>query len=297
MKRFINIFVILSSIAGLILFTGCPGDDESAPRILFPESMDLHQDTTILLYQHFEDPGVFVEDNKDYQDDIELESDFEDEISLTPDGRVRSTGDFEITYTATDQAGNESEEVRTVRVTNPSEVIDGTYDVEGDYAQINDTTFTSRISPDNRTAGVVRFSKAYVHDVDGDGIYLKINGYLYSPEHSEDITDPTSSPSTTIGWLGSRDDSDVPFYEEMYYSQAMPLMTRYDYLHIPTQTFVDSVHEVTHTIRGIDDDSDLPRSRAYFNSHGDVVTVELHYNVSASNVPGGEAVRETYTPR
>ncbi|MDA3819788.1 MAG: hypothetical protein PF590_04930, partial [Candidatus Delongbacteria bacterium] len=231
MKRFLTSIIVLISIVGLIVFTGCPDDDTTKPSIYF----DQPQDTTVLLYTVFEDPGVLVEDNKDFAEDVTVISDFEDEMSLYNSGRLRSTGDYEITYTATDLAGNSMEEIRTVHVVNPAEIVAGSYNVTATYENIADTSFRGRISSDPREAGQIRFSKSYFHLYEGEPTYLKAEGRLYSPDHSPDMTDPTVEPGEHVGWLGIGNDStDIPFYDNLYYSETMPLMPRYDYIHLPT---------------------------------------------------------------
>jgi hypothetical protein len=296
MKRLISIFVILSSITGLILFTGCPDDDVTKPRILFPESMELHQDTVVLLQRTFEDPGVYVEDNKTFNENIILESDFEDEINLTNDGKTRFTGEYEITYTATDEAGNEAEAVRTVRIANPAELIEATYDVEGSYNNIEDTTFISRISPDARTPGKIRFSKTYVHNENNEDLYLRINGYLYSPDHSPDVTSSTVDPTETAGLLGTPGDVDNPFYSDMYYHETMDVMDRYEYIYIPLQ--YDTLNNIEYTLAGrTDNETNLPKSKIFYGANDVVTKVEIQYNISAENIPGGETAKEVYTPR
>jgi len=294
MKRFLTSIIVLISIIGLVVFTGCPNDDTIKPSIYF----DQPQDTTVLLYTVFEDPWVLVEDNKDYAEDITVESDFEDEMSLYNSGRLRSTGEYEITYTATDLAGNTSEDIRTVTVVNPAEIVAGSYNVTADYENISDTSFRARISADPREAGRIRISKSYLHLYEGEPTYLKAEGRLYSPDYSPDMTDPTVQPSDFIGWLSVNKDSiDIPFYDDMYYSEAMPLMPRYDYIHLPTIEKTDSVADINHKIVGRKDDDGYPRSKITYN--GDFVTkIELYYTVTNLDDPGqgAEKVEEIFIP-
>ncbi|MFW5805636.1 MAG: immunoglobulin-like domain-containing protein [Bacteroidales bacterium] len=293
MKRFLTNIIVLISIVGLIVFTGCPNDDTIKPSIHF----DQPQDTTVLLYTVFEDPGVLVEDNKDYAEDITVESDFEDEMSLYNSGRLRSAGEYEITYTATDIAGNTSEDVRTVTVVNPAEIAAGSYIVTADYERIKDTSFRARISADPREAGRIRFSKSYLHLYEGEPTYLKAEGRLYSSEDSPDMTDPTVEPNDFFGWLGSNEDAEFPFYDGMYYTETMPLMPRYDYIHLPTIEKKDSVADINHKIVGRKDDDGYPRSKITYN--GDFVTkIELYYTVTNLDDPGqgAEKVEEIFIP-
>ncbi|MGC9332163.1 MAG: immunoglobulin-like domain-containing protein [Bacteroidales bacterium] len=295
MKRFLTSIIVLISIVGvMIVFTGCPKDDTTPPSIYF----DQLQDTTVLLYTLFEDPWVLVEDNKDFAEDITVKSDFEDNISLYSSGRLRRTGDYEITYTATDLAGNSSNKIRTIHVKNPAEIVVGSYNVTATYDNQPDTTFRALISADTREAGRIRFSKSYFHLYEGEPTYLKAEGRLYSPVHSPDMTIPTVEPGEHVGWLGiDNDNTDIPFYDTLYYSETMPLMTRYDYIHIPTIYKTDTIAGINHKIVGRKDVNGYPMSKITFN--GDIVTkIELYYTVTNTQHPewGAEKVEEIFIP-
>ncbi|MEA3448672.1 MAG: hypothetical protein U9Q98_09550 [Bacteroidota bacterium] len=295
MKKTLFYSISLLSLTSLVLFTGCKKNGPIPPSIYF----DQPQDTTILLYTVFEDPGVMVEDNSDNPEDIEVTSDFENVMLRLSTGEVRRTGDYEITYTATDTEGNQYEDVRTVQVVNPAEIIAGSYDVQGTYDNIENTTFITNITADAGQAGSVHFSKTYVHDVDGNTVYLNLTGLLYSPDHSPDITDPATAPDDYTGWLGTPDNPGTPFYAGMYHYETMPMMNRYDYIHIPTHEITEETSGTNYIITGKKDpDTDLPVSRIHYT--GDNITqIELHYSISDQDNPGqgaGDAV-EIYTPR
>jgi hypothetical protein len=204
-------------------------------------------------------------------------------MSLYNSGRLRSTGDYEITYTATDLAGNSMEEIRTVHVVNPAEIVAGSYNVTATYENIADPSFRGRISSDPREAGQIRFSKSYFHLYEGEPTYLKAEGRLYSPDHSPDMTDPTVEPGEHVGWLGIGNDStDIPFYDNLYYS---------------TIEKKDSVAEINHKIVGRKDANGYPLSKITYN--GDFITkVELYYTVTNLDHPeqGAEKVEEIYIP-
>ncbi|MFW5805637.1 MAG: immunoglobulin-like domain-containing protein [Bacteroidales bacterium] len=294
MKKIIFHSILVLSLTSLVLFTGCKDPNPIPPTIIF----DQPQDTTILLYTVFEDPGVIVEDNSDNSEDIEVTSDFDDVMLRLSTGEVRRTGDYEITYTATDTEGNHAEDIRTVQVVNPAEIITGSYEVQGTYDNIDNTTFVANITADAGQAGNVHFSKTYVHDVDGNSVYLNLTGLLYSPDHSPDITDPAIAPDDNIGWLGTSDDPGTPFYAGMYHYETMPLMPRYNYIHIPSYEVTEEASDINYIITGKKDtDTDLPLSRIHYS--GDNITqIELHYNISDQDNPaqGADNVDEIYTP-
>lgn len=292
MKSLRNLIIFIA-VSGLIMFvSSCTDPDTTAPTIYFTQS----QDTTVLLLTPFTDPGVYVEDNKDLNAEIEVESDFEDAITLNLDGELRIAGTYEITYTAKDLAGNESEDIRTVNVKNVAEIIAGSYDVNAVYENIADTNFTSSISADSRSAGKVRFTKSYYHSVGGEKIYLKVDAWLYSPDHSLDITNSGIEVDPYYGWMCTPDNPDEPFFYNMDYQTAMEVMPRYTYLHIPYQEFEDTAgNEIEYQIIGKrNNDSGLPESRITYV--GDQVTeVTLKINVTRGGVT--DRITETYLPR
>ncbi|MDA3819789.1 MAG: hypothetical protein PF590_04935 [Candidatus Delongbacteria bacterium] len=295
MQKTLIYSILLLSLTILVLFTGCEKRRTIPPSIYF----DQPQDTTVLLYTVFEDPGVMVEDNSDNPEDIEVTSDFEDVMLQLSTGEVRRTRDYEITYTATDTDGNQYEDIRTVHVINPAEIIAGSYDVQGTYDNIEDATFVANITADAGQAGNVHFSKAYVHDVDGNTVYLNLTGLLYSPDYSPDITDPATAPDDYTGWLGTSDNPGTPFYAGMYHYETMPLMNRYDYIHIPTHEITEETSGINYIITGQKDpDTDLPLSMIHYS--GDNITqIDLHYTISNQDNPGqgADKVDEIYTPR
>jgi hypothetical protein len=291
MKRLLNLFTLSALFAGTILLTGCPGSDTIPPKIYFTQA----QDTTVLLQTPLADPGVYVEDNKDVLADITVTSDFDDVISLNSNGDVRSAGVFEVTYTATDLAGNTSEDIRTITVLNVAEVLAGSYDVNGNYENINDTLYSGSISADRRDAGKIRFSKSYLHSDNGDLIYLKVEGWLYSDEYSLDITNSAYEADEDFGWMALPEDPDVPYFYDMTPEAAMELIPRYTYLDIPTQTVADSTGQVTVTFKGqTEEDGKTPRSRITYVGN-QVSKIELKVNVTKNGMV--DRVTEIYTPK
>lgn len=291
MKSLRNLIILFATIGLIVFVSSCNDPDTTAPTIYFTQS----QDTTVLLLTPFTDPGVYVEDNKDLNAEIEVESDFEDAITLNLDGELRIAGTYEITYTAKDLAGNESEAIRTVNIKNVAEIIAGSYDVNANYENVSDTNFTSSISADSRSAGKVRFTKSYYHSVGGDKIYLKVDGWLYSPDHSLDITNTSNQVDEYYGWMCTPSNTDEPFFYNMDYSTAMEIMPRYTYIHVPYQEFEDTAgNQIEYQIIGQRDENDLPESRITYV--GDQITeIVLKLNVTRGGVT--DRITETYLPR
>lgn len=295
MKSYITYFIVILGIGSMIFLTGCLGKDQTGPTIYF-----YNQDTTVPIYKVITDPGIIVEDNKDYEADITVESDFEDEVYIDNDGRAWRTGDYEVKYKATDLAGNFTEEIAMVRVKNPSEIIANTYNVVGDYqgiGNIDDTSFIGIITPSNRYAGAVRFSKIYPHTVNGELVYLNIEANMYHPDFCADITDNSVDADEKIRWMGTATDPTKPFYHDMTYTETMEKMTRYTYLDIPQKNYADSVLGEYYNVRGRKDlNSGLPLSKIEFFENGQVkkITLKLFIDPNAS---GSFNATETYTVR
>jgi len=291
MKSLKNLIITLAILGFVFALSSCNPDDNTPPTIYFTQS----QDTTVLLQTLFEDPGVYVEDNKDLNAEIDVESDFYDELSFNvADSTLRVTGDYEITYTATDLSGNEAEAIRNVSVINVSSAIAGSYDVTADYEDVPNRNFTSSISADSRRSGKIRLTKSYMHTIEEDDIYLKVEAWLYSPDHSLDITSSSVEVNENFGWMATPDNPNEPFFFNMDAETALSIMPRYTYLHIPNQTFADSVNEAAYQIRGRRDDDGLPRS--YITYVGDQLTEVV---IKATVTRGGsvDRITETYIPR
>jgi hypothetical protein len=290
MKRILISFILLSLLAGGLLFVGCEPDDTTKPRIYFTQP----QDTIVLLLTQFEDPGVYVEDNKDVSADIKVESDFEDVIDLNTNGELRRTGIYEITYIATDLSGNTAEAVRTVNVVNVGEIIAGSYDVVGTYEDVPDDNFVSTISADARYAGRVRFSRVYNHEDGDDQIWLRVNAWLYSDTKSLDITNPANEADEYFGWTTTPDNPNEPFFYEIGHTAAFEEMKEFTYLHIPTQNFVDSLGIAEFTIRGQAESDGMPRSKVVYE-FDQLKQIELQINVTRSG--NTDRITEIYVPR
>jgi len=275
----------------LITIIGCKKNDETPPTIQFTEA----QDTTVLLQTLFEDPGVFVEDNKDLTAEIEVESDFYDQLSFNTDNTLRLTGNYEITYTATDLSGNEAEAIRNVSVINVSSAIAGSYDVTAVYENVPNKNFTSSISADSRRSGKVKFTKSYMHTSNESEISLNFEAWLYSNEHSLDITNSSVEPNEYFGWMATPDNPNEPFFLNMYAETALNLMPRYTYLHIPTQTITGLESDATYQIKGRNnDDTELPLSRITYVGE-QLTEIVINATVTYNETP--DRITETYVPR
>ncbi len=103
-------------IAGSLLITSCKKDDVTNPVVTLTGS-----DMTVSLQGTFNDPGATANDNKDGK------------LSPAVSGNVNTNlkGVYDLTYTATDAAGNSGSAVRRVTVVNDADGINGSYNVAG----------------------------------------------------------------------------------------------------------------------------------------------------------------------
>jgi hypothetical protein len=135
---------ILSSAAcllltGAMIFTGCNKEDTSAPSITLLGDASM----SIFIGETFADPGYKATDldGKDNESDITA--------SVTKTGVVDNTksGDYTITYSVADEAGNKSVDVkRTVSVKHRAASISGLYSVTESCTGVPSSPFNSNIT-------------------------------------------------------------------------------------------------------------------------------------------------------
>jgi hypothetical protein len=117
MKNKIALFrLLLIAFAFTTVFSSCSDDDDTTPPSI---SLNGDQFMTINLQQNFVDPGATAIDDEDGS------------VTVTTSGSVdnNQTGDYTLTYSATDAAGNTATETRVVTVVNQlsSSPWDGAY--------------------------------------------------------------------------------------------------------------------------------------------------------------------------
>lgn len=251
-------------------------------------------DTTVLLFSKFTDPGFEAEDNLTKTEYLILEDDLEDVLLLNDAGYIRKTGEYTITYSATDEAGNIGTATRAITVENISAPFAGAYFTNLTAQQITDTMYTSTIAVDTRVPGRLSFPKVYAHR-DGaefaENIYFKVYADLYKPEISDEY-------SETIAYMGNPTDKETPFFEIMTYSEAIEEILSFERLMIPAQTFTDALGNV-YTISGVADPAnpDMPYSRIEYLGESTTITkIYLELNVTKDGVYT-DRVTEIYTPQ
>ncbi len=245
-RRILSSVILLAILATLSVVCVNCSKDTTAPSIYFlaPDGhIDKKGDTVVLLYNKYVDPGCYLEDNASDSANITIESNLDAVLPIEKKmpshiGEVKKTGDYEITYTATDEAGNVATRSKIISCKNVSDIYNGKYwtkreEVTGSTASVaKDTAYYSNISAANNVAGRIRFSKVACHIYNGQKVSFKVDADLFSPDLSP------STRSDQIGYLGKKGDKESVLYEGMSYDQAVDsIRLNYVYLKIPNQEY------------------------------------------------------------
>lgn len=296
MKRNLSVFGLLFIIA-IIALNSCKKEDRVKPEIYLLGAGgqllgNTDQDTTVLLFTKYTDPGVNVEDNVSKPEDIVVTNDIEDVLKVTDDGYLSKAADVVITYTATDEALNETKRCRNVSVRNIAEPFAEVYLTERTALFVDsDTIYNSTVSVDTRIPGRLNFPKVYLHTDDGEKIYFKLAADLYSPEFSTEFSD-------VIAYMGTSSDKETPFFKDMTYAEGIEAATNFDLLMISAQTFTDALGN-HYIISGVSDPDNvnLPYSRIeYLSGTKTVKKIILELNVTKEG-EYVDRVTEVYFPQ
>ena len=210
-RVFSTVLMLAVFVAFSLLFAACHSDS-TAPNIYFlakdGESIDKKGDTTILLYTKYEDPGCYIEDNASLNEDIQVTSNLETVLVVEKKiaahmGEVKKTGEYVITYTATDEAGNVGTRDKKITCKNISDIYTGRYYTKRDeissglgLSVCRDTAYFSNVTASQTVAGRMRFSKVACHEYNGQKVSFKVDADLFSPTYSP------REMSSQIGYLG-----------------------------------------------------------------------------------------------
>ncbi|PLX11841.1 MAG: hypothetical protein C0594_03145 [Marinilabiliales bacterium] len=126
MKNFSFLFLSLLSIA--VMVSSCKKSDTVAPYI----TLEGDNPMTITLNDSWEDPGAKATDNydKDITSRIIVTHDIPINGVENGEGPTKETGKYTVTYSVSDDAGNNSVKNRTVNVKNGVDKYMGDYDVD-----------------------------------------------------------------------------------------------------------------------------------------------------------------------
>ncbi len=293
----LSFYSILLFAAAVSVFNSCKKDDVIAPEIYLlgnsGQSLgNTDQDTIVLLFTKYTDPGVLVEDNVSKVEDIVVINNIEDALDITSDGYLRRAEDVIITYTATDEALNDSEIHRNVSIKNISEPFAGVYSTGRTSMFVDsETTYNSTVSVDTRIPGRINFPKVYSHIDTDESVYFKLAADLYNPGLSTEF-------SSLIGYMGTTTDKEDPFFKDMTYVEGIDTVLSFNLLMISAQSFTDALGN-QYTISGVSNpaDANLPYSRIeYLSGTKTIKRIILELNVTKDGVYT-DRVTEIYVPQ
>ena len=190
MKKQIFIAAAVLFSAGILFFTGCKKDDSTPPVV----SLTGDAAESSILNAAWTDKGATATDDKD------------GEVTVSVAGTVDKdkAGDYKITYTATDAAGNEGTAVRTVTVYNEAKTLAGDYDVSEDCGTGTIDTYTQTVTFSTTVNKEIHFNK-FGNYKDNVNIYanLKTSTTLDLPAQTATAIGLSSQTHTFTGMTGS----------------------------------------------------------------------------------------------
>jgi len=277
MRRTLSMLLAVAILSTLFLVS-CKPVDNQGPKIYLLGAdgniiQDIDNDTVVLLFTIYNDPGVKVEDNATQTSAIVLENDAEDELSTNTAGYLKRAEEVVLTYTATDEALNVSTKGRNIRIGNISDPFVNTYATTRDALYIIDTSYNSNVSADTRVPGRLKFPKVYAHYWDGNKSYFRVTADLYNEDLSTEF-------SEDIAYMGTPSNKDIAFYSNMTYEEGTDSILTFSRLKIEAQDYSDTLGNVVY-VAGKDDDHGLPLSRIeYLSGTKTVKRIVLELNVS-----------------
>ena len=298
-RRVLSSMIVLAMLATLSVVCVNCHKDTIPPSIYFLAkdgvNIDRKGDTTVLLYTKYVDPGCYVEDNASDSENIEVTSDLETVLPIERKvashiGEIKKTGDYNITYTATDEAGNPGTKSKIISCRNVSDMYAGRYWTEreqivgGSSDICQPARYYSNITASPSVAGRIRFSKVALHEYNGQKVSFKVDADLYSPELSP------RTRSDQVGFLGTAADKEVAFYNGLSYEAAVDsVRLNYVYLQIPTQeasvAYTDAdaaISDYTVRIQGRMEGG-VPKSKIVYNDKGVMLYIVLELAITVNN--------------
>lgn len=297
-----KIRLILAAIAFIALFVSCNHHDTTAPVIYFLDTngnVSRKADTTIMLYTTYVDPGCYVEDNASLEANIQLESDIETVLTISKKdphkGQVSRATAYDVTYTATDEAGNVATKVKTINCKNVTSFLGGSYltNRTGGGGAFPDTSYFSNISASASKAGTLRFSKVCSHVINGKKVYFRVDADLCKGTESQ------GSYSEQIGFMGTPEDKEVPYYAGMTYEKAIDSAKCFEYIYIwpgtyPCYNEADSTQIAEFRVQG-NSEGGKPKSKIeYYEGSNNVKRIVLDLNITKDG--RAYTIQEEYIP-
>jgi hypothetical protein len=288
-------FVLLGTL-GILFFTviGCQKDVEGPSIYLLGVNgqtlENTQNDTVVLLFSKYVDPGVLVEDNVTETSNIIVSNDAEDVLEVTTDGFLKKVESVIITYTATDEKENFDTISRNIRIANIAEAFENIYTTSRSTLYLdNGLTYNSTVSVDTRIPGRLAFPKVYSHVVGEQSIYFKVYADLYSDLGSTQY-------SNLIAYMGTSSDKENPFFTGMTFEQSQDTILSFSKLKIAAQTYTDGLGN-NYIIAGYEEDAEeqIISHVEYLAGTKTIKRIVLELNVTKNDVVV-DRVTEIYTP-
>ena len=159
-----KVLVALMFASGSLIMNGCNSEDTLAPVV----TLNGQSTMTSSLNSTFTDPGATAQDDNDGT----IAS-----SAITVSGTVNKdlAGDYVLTYTATDAAGNSGTATRTVTVKNDADAYAGNYNVTEVCGTGGSTPYSQTITTSTTVNNRVHFNK-FGDYLNNSGIYGDIVG-------------------------------------------------------------------------------------------------------------------------
>ena len=296
-----TIIIALIALLGIAL-QNCLPDDKKAPEITLlgvngKTLRPTQNDTVVILQSKYLDPGVKVQDNK--SQNLVAENNLSSLLNRNTK-RLSRAGNHAITYTAKDEAGNVGTKDRKLNVVNISEVFTGTRN--GSYYNPykyrmykrqtthldNSMVYDCNLTANSTICGAIDFPKVY-NNPEGTPTAYKVTAHLWSENYASNFY------SQHFGYLGKRNNENVPFYEiengiegsNITYQEAKNIILSFEYLKINEMTFDNGT-----IIKGKDYNG-VPLSKIEYNpANGDIKTIKLVYTIQRADGRFDEVTEE-----
>jgi len=139
MKKQLFLTAAVLFTAGMIWMSGCKKDDTTPPTVTLNGSASM----TISLNTTTSDPGAMAMDDEDGDISSSITSDWSTVVN------INLKGNYTVTYSVSDAAGNSGTATRTVTVVNDVDFISGTYNVTETGSATPTYTFSPSITASN----------------------------------------------------------------------------------------------------------------------------------------------------
>jgi hypothetical protein len=148
MKKLVLVFASVALVGGMALMNGCTTEDTSKPTVTITNDDEAHNRVEQFSNTAYTDPGATANDTEDGV------------LTTTVSGSVNmnQAGEYPLTYSATDAAGNTASETRTVTV-DGGLFLAGNYTVEDFVGAASQGTYPETITTSSTVYNKINFTK------------------------------------------------------------------------------------------------------------------------------------------